>query len=118
MRTDCSDSARRWPRHLPNIIEAVRLRARFYVVLLSKILPMRKLQLLTASFMLLPVISHAALTDNFDGPQIQGWFQITGDGYAKMSFEQKEGFARIGVDATEDKDGVWWTCIKRDVTSS
>ncbi|MFL6551230.1 MAG: hypothetical protein ACJ8OJ_21270 [Povalibacter sp.] len=79
---------------------------------------MRKLQLLTASFMLLPVISHAALTDNFDGPQIQGWFQITGDGYAKMSFEQKEGFARIGVDATEDKDGVWWTCIKRDVTSS
>lgn len=70
------------------------------------------------SSLLLPALSHAALIDDFDGPQIDGWFQITGDGNAKMGFEQQDGFARIHVDATQDKDGVWWTCIKRDATKS
>ena len=77
---------------------------------------MRKLPLLTLA--LLPAISHAALMDSFDGPNIEGWNQITGDGVARMDFQQMDGFARISVDATKDKDGVWWTCIKRDVTAS
>jgi hypothetical protein len=68
--------------------------------------------------LLLPPMSHAAFVDEFDIPKVDGWMQITGDGNARMGFEQKDGFARIHVDATQDKDGVWWTCIKRDVTRS
>lgn len=55
--------------------------------------------------------------DPFDGPKIEGWFHVTGDGTPTMSLEQKEGFIRYEVDATTDKHGVWWTFIKRDITA-
>jgi len=64
------------------------------------------------------VVCQAQFVDNFDGKKINGWFWFTGDGYAKMDFMQMDGFARILVDATKDKDNVYWTLIKRDVTSS
>jgi len=65
-----------------------------------------------------PMIGLAQFVDNFDGPKIEGWFTGTGDGNAAMEFLQKDGFARIHVDATQDKYGVWWTFIKRDITAS
>lgn len=61
-------------------------------------------------------IYHAQFLDSFDNNKIEGWFYLTGDGSAKMDFVQMNGFARIVVDATKDKDNVYWTLIKRDVT--
>ncbi len=61
-------------------------------------------------------IGQAQFLDTFNKKTIEGWFFFTGDGYAKMDFIQKDGYARILVDATKDKDNVYWTLIKRDVT--
>ena len=61
-------------------------------------------------------INQAQFLDSFNKKNIEGWFFFTGDGYAKMDFVQKDGFARIIVDATKDKYNVYWTLIKRDVT--
>ena len=62
-------------------------------------------------------ICRAQFLDNFDGNKIEGWFFFTGDGYATMDFVPMKGFARIIVDGTKDRDNVYWTLIKRDVTS-
>ena len=67
-------------------------------------------------FFFLYGINHAQFLDSFNKKNIEGWFFFTGDGYAKMDFVQMDGFARITVDATKDKDNVYWTLIKRDVT--
>ena len=60
----------------------------------------------------------AQYRDDFDGAKIDGWFTMAGDGNAKIDFVPMNGFARINVDATHDDHGVWWTLIKRDITSS
>ncbi len=65
-----------------------------------------------------PTLVQAQFIDQFDGPKLEGWFQVTGDGTPTMQIEQKEGFIRYKVDATTDKYGVWWTFIKRDITTS
>jgi hypothetical protein len=62
-------------------------------------------------------VSQAQFLDSFKGKKIEGWFCMTGDGSATMDFVQKDGYARILVDATKDKDNIYWTLIKRDVTS-
>ena len=61
-------------------------------------------------------ISHAQFLDSFDKNKIEGWFFFTGDGNAAMDFVQMDGYARIIIDATNDKHNVYWTLIKRDVT--
>ena len=61
-------------------------------------------------------ISKAQFLDLFDNDKIEGWFFFTGDGAATMDFVQKDGYARILVDATKDKYNVWWALIKRDVS--
>jgi hypothetical protein len=61
-------------------------------------------------------ISQAQFIDNFDKEKIEGWFYFTGDGNTSINFVQKEGYARILVDATKDKYNVWWALIKRDVS--
>ena len=62
------------------------------------------------------VICHAQFLDNFDKDKIDGWFFFTGDGNATMDFVQRDGYARILIDATKDKNNIWWTVIKRDIT--
>lgn len=69
-------------------------------------------------FFLVSNVCRAQFLDEFNKDKIEGWFFFTGDGHAKMSFVPMNGFARIIVDATNDKDNVYWTLIKRDVTSS
>lgn len=64
----------------------------------------------------IPVISHAQFVDNFDGPKVEGWFTMTGDGWSKLDLIQKDGHLRMLVDGTNDKYGVYWTLIKRDIT--
>jgi len=62
-------------------------------------------------------ISQAQFYDSFDKDEIDGWFFLTGDGSITMDFVQKEGFARIYIDATDDNYNVWWAVTKRDVAS-
>ena len=68
-------------------------------------------------FLITSSICQAQFLDSFKGKKITGWFCMTGDGGAKMDFVQMDGYARILVDATKDKDNVYWTLIKRDVTT-
>ena len=62
-------------------------------------------------------VCYPQFLDNFDKEKIEGWFFFTGDGNAKMDFLQREGYAAILVDGTKDRDNVYWTLIKRDVTA-
>ena len=64
------------------------------------------------------VTAHAQFLDTFDGAKVTGWSAITGDGAATLELEQSDGRLRLNIDATRDRYGVWWTCIKRDVTAS
>ena len=64
-----------------------------------------------------PLPAQAQFIDPFDGPRIEGWSQMTGDGTPTMALEQKDGFVRYKVDGSTDKHGVWWTFIKRDITA-
>ena len=68
--------------------------------------------------MLTSGITWAQFVDNFDNKKIEGWNFFTGDGHATMDFLQKDGYATIVVNGTKDRDNVYWTLIKRDVTSS
>ena len=77
---------------------------------------MRKIFLLIV--MMSTAICQSQFIDSFDNQTINGWFTLTGDGDVSMDFIQKEGYARILVDATKDKHNVWWALIKRDITSS
>jgi hypothetical protein len=69
-------------------------------------------------FLLLPVFAQAQSVDNFDGPKVEGWFTMTGDGSPSINLVQQDGFLRLVVDGSTDKHGVWWTLIKRDITPS
>ncbi len=61
-------------------------------------------------------LCSAQFVDDFNKNKIEGWFFFTGDGAAAMDFIPMNGFARIYIDATKDKDNIYWTLIKRDVT--
>jgi len=66
--------------------------------------------------LMLPTFVYSQFLDEFNQDNIQGWFFFTGDGNSTIDFVQKEGKAAILVDATNDKDNVWWAIIKRDVS--
>jgi hypothetical protein len=77
-----------------------------------------KLVSLALSLLALAPAGRAQFIDHFDAPKIDGWFTMTGDGDAKVAFVPADGYARMEIDATADRHGVWWTLIKRDVTKS
>ena len=61
--------------------------------------------------------------DEFDRPSSatgatapEGWEFFTGDGLATIDFVQKNGFASILVDATKDRQNIWWALIKKHVS--
>ena len=62
------------------------------------------------------LVCNAQFLDSFNNEEIEGWFFFTGDGEATMDLLQKDGYARILLDATKDKHNVWWAIIKRDVS--
>ncbi len=67
--------------------------------------------------LILPLICKAQFVDHFEGDQLdKTWNYYTGDGAATVEFTQHEGYARISVDATNDRHNVWWAIIKRDVS--
>ncbi len=61
-------------------------------------------------------ISQAQFLDEFKKDHIEDWFFFTGDGNAGMDFVQKDGYARILIDATKDEHNVWWAIIKRNIS--
>lgn len=68
-------------------------------------------------FLLFSTACHAQFTDNFDNKELEGWQFFTGDGYATMDFIQKNGYATISVDATNDPYNVWYAITKRNIAS-
>lgn len=61
--------------------------------------------------------SHAQFLDDFDDGNVDGWDAFTGDGFATISFNSKDGFARSEVDATDDPYNVWWSVLRHDISS-
>ncbi|MGE5811949.1 MAG: hypothetical protein ACM339_10620 [Ignavibacteria bacterium] len=68
-------------------------------------------------FLIVSAVSYPQFLDSFDKNKIEGWSFFTGDGSAEMDFVQKNGYATIVVDGTKDKYNVYWTIIKRDISS-
>lgn len=61
-------------------------------------------------------ICNAQFLDSFDKKKTEGWFVLVGDGNAKADFVAKDGYASLLIDAVNDKDNVYWTLIKRNVS--
>jgi hypothetical protein len=74
--------------------------------------------------LIIPVYTGAQFIDNFNDKTItrdargqDGWNYFAGDGTAVMDFsESGNGYASITVDATKDKQGIWWALIKRQIS--
>lgn len=77
----------------------------------------RKALVLAVSLLGLAATARAQFLDEFDERKIDGWFTMTGDGAATLEFVPQGDFARMLIDGTRDPHNVWWTLIKRDVTS-
>ena len=74
------------------------------------------LVLVTGISWVLPI--SAQFIENFDSTgssEPSGWVFMTGDGSLKMDFVQREGYASVLVDATEDKRNIWWALIKHEL---
>lgn len=68
--------------------------------------------------------SRAQFLDDFragtlrhDPAGLRGWSHFTGDGNATMKFRQEAGHASIYVDATRDRQNIWWALIKHRVSA-
>ena len=66
---------------------------------------------------------HGQFLDDFRSGRLQhdptglhGWSYFTGDGNASMVFRQERGYATGLVDATRDRQGIWWALIKHWVS--
>ena len=57
----------------------------------------------------------AQFRDDFDGSAPIGWATLTGDGQASAEFTVAEGHGTLAIDATRDRDDIWWALIKRNV---
>jgi len=51
-----------------------------------------------------------------DPTGLHGWSYFAGDGNATMDFRQEQGHASITVDATHDRQGIWWALVKHWVS--
>lgn len=60
----------------------------------------------------------AQFIDHFDGDELQGWSYNTGDGLATIDMVPNNGRVTILVDATQDRDNIWWALVRRDVSSA
>ena len=54
--------------------------------------------------------------DPFEDGRLAGWETQTGDGAAVMSAKSAPGHAVVTVDATEDRNNIWWAIFGRDVS--
>lgn len=56
--------------------------------------------------------------DTFDDDALGSWETETGDGEATMDVVPCAGYARVAVDATEDRHNIWWAVFRRDVSTA
>ena len=78
-------------------------------------------RLLLACALLGAVAGRAAaqFRDDFQGEAPQkGWTWFTGDGRATIDFRVTDEHGVMLIDATRDRDNIWWALIKRNVASS
>ncbi|MDT0686618.1 hypothetical protein [Autumnicola psychrophila] len=72
-----------------------------------------------AVFIALFLISRfcsAQFIDDFEKEELEDWLYFTGDGNAEIDFvQEKESFATIYIDATNDQHNVWYAITKRNV---
>lgn len=80
-------------------------------------MPIPKINLILLVAFMFSCITKAQFVDDFNNKKIEGWDYFTGDGNAEIDFIQRDGYASIFIDATKDNYNVYWTLIKRDVTS-
>ncbi|WP_148217954.1 hypothetical protein [Opitutus terrae] len=77
---------------------------------------------LAAAVLFACVPARGEFEDPFEGPLVidataaHGWAFRTGDGNAVMDLTASDGAARIAVDATHDRRGIWWAFIRREIT--
>lgn len=72
--------------------------------------------LLLSALCALPLVGHTQFVDRFEGEKVdESWESFTGDGDARLTFVPGDGFARMQMDATDDRHNVWWSIIKRNV---
>lgn len=70
---------------------------------------------------ILPFITptlQAQFVEEFDGPPAGNWITFTGDGFAESFLEWFDGHARFIVDATNDRQNVWWAIMQTSSTDT
>jgi hypothetical protein len=74
------------------------------------------------SLILIMIETNAQYMEDFDNPRPdpekkipEGWGYATGDGRARMEFEQLNGYASIVVDAKDDRQNIWWALVRVQV---
>lgn len=55
---------------------------------------------------------HGQFLERFEDEPVSEWITITGDGDAVSSLEWHSEFARFVVDATNDRQNVWWAIMR------
>ncbi len=81
-------------------------------------IPSLRALLLAAPLLATPTTGLAQFVDHFDQPTLDpAWFTMVGDGTPTVQFVPKSGYATIVADGTTDPYNVWWTLIKRDVST-
>ena len=63
-------------------------------------------------------VGSAQFIDHFEDEVLHGWTHNTGDGAATMEMIPHDGYVSVVVDATQDRDNIWWALIKRDVSAA
>jgi len=67
-------------------------------------------------FLTITLTTHAQFLETFDDPLETEWITFTGDGQAESSLELMDGFMRFTVDATNDRQNVWWAIMQTSST--
>ncbi len=71
--------------------------------------------LISLFFVCQPESAKSQFIDHFDGQISSEWDYYSGDGAAAINFTADDESATISVDATQDRDNIWWALIKRNV---
>jgi hypothetical protein len=77
----------------------------------------------TIAFLLLSLAlgarpAAAQFRDDFEGRSPVGWATLTGDGQATAELTVADGHGTLAIDATRDRDDIWWVLIKRNIAAS
>lgn len=86
--------------------------------------PLQRFSLCLVLCCLFTSVASAQFKEDFDtalkkdSTGTTGWAFFTGDGFATMDFKQAGGLGILLVDATQDRENIWWALIKRDITKN